>query len=99
MTTIRKPFDGPFRVVSPFGWRTDPITGAAHVWHGGVDLVSEDRAVRAVPCAYAKETPLIGAVRLSFKCAKISTPGINLFSKLTSLFLLSCPVTFFEGCC
>ena len=48
MTTIRKPFDGPFRVVSPFGYRTDPITGAAHSWHGGVDLVSEDRAVRAV---------------------------------------------------
>lgn len=47
MTKIRMPFDGPFRVASPFGFRTDPITGAEHSWHGGVDLVSEDRNVRA----------------------------------------------------
>lgn len=48
MTKIRMPFDGPFRVASPFGWRMDPITGEEHSWHGGVDLVSEDRNVRAV---------------------------------------------------
>ena len=45
---MRKPFDGPFRIASPYGWRTDPITGAEHSWHGGVDLVSDDRLVRAV---------------------------------------------------
>ena len=47
MTKIRMPFDGSFRVASPFGFRVDPITGAEHSWHGGVDLVSEDRNVRA----------------------------------------------------
>lgn len=45
---MRKPFDGEFRVASPFGSRVDPITGEPGVWHGGVDLVSEDRNVRAV---------------------------------------------------
>lgn len=42
------PFAGGFRVESPFGYRTDPITGEPGVWHGGVDLVSGDRNVRAV---------------------------------------------------
>ena len=45
---MRKPFDAEFRVASPFGSRVDPITGEPGVWHGGVDLVSEDRNVRAV---------------------------------------------------
>ena len=45
---MRKPFDGEFRVASPYGLRVDPITGEANCWHGGVDLVSEDRNVRAV---------------------------------------------------
>lgn len=45
---MRKPFDSEFRVASPFGSRVDPITGEPGVWHGGVDLVSEDRNVRAV---------------------------------------------------
>lgn len=40
------PFEGAFRVVSPFGRRTDPITGEENVWHGGVDLVGLDPAVR-----------------------------------------------------
>ena len=47
MAAIRMPFDGAFRVASPYGGRVDPITGEAGVWHGGVDLVSEDRNVRA----------------------------------------------------
>lgn len=46
--TIRMPFDSSFRIASPFGWRTDPITGEEHSWHGGVDLVSDDRNVRGV---------------------------------------------------
>ena len=45
---MRKPFDGEFRVASPYGYRVDPITGEPGVWHGGVDLVSEDRQIRAV---------------------------------------------------
>ena len=34
------PFSGGFRVASPYGLRTDPITGEENVWHGGIDLVS-----------------------------------------------------------
>ena len=45
---MNKPFASRFRVASPFGLRTDPITGEAGSWHGGVDLVSEDRNARAV---------------------------------------------------
>jgi murein DD-endopeptidase MepM/ murein hydrolase activator NlpD len=41
------PFESGFRIVSPYGYRTDPITGAANCWHGGVDLVGNDRNVRA----------------------------------------------------
>ena len=42
------PFASGFRIVSPYGYRTDPITGEEHSWHGGVDLVGADRVVRAV---------------------------------------------------
>lgn len=42
------PFESGFRIASPFGYRTDPITGEPGVWHGGVDLVGFDRDVRAV---------------------------------------------------
>lgn len=42
------PFASGFRIVSPYGYRTDPITGEADCWHGGVDLVGNDRSVRAV---------------------------------------------------
>ena len=31
-------------MASPFGLRTDPITGEENCWHGGVDLVSPDPA-------------------------------------------------------
>ena len=44
---MKMPFKTGFQIVSPFGYRTDPITGEAHVWHGGVDLVGNDRNVRA----------------------------------------------------
>lgn len=44
---MKMPFETGFVIASPFGWRTDPITGEAHVWHGGVDLVGNDRSVRA----------------------------------------------------
>lgn len=37
------------RVTSPFGNRTDPISGTKNSWHGGIDLVSDgDKTVRAV---------------------------------------------------
>lgn len=42
------PFESGFRIASPFGYRTDPITGEEHSWHGGVDLVGNDRNVRSV---------------------------------------------------
>lgn len=42
------PFASGFRIVSPYGYRTDPITSEADCWHGGVDLVGNDRLVRAV---------------------------------------------------
>ena len=45
---MRMPFDSEFYIASPFGTRVDPITGEVGVWHGGVDLVSADRNVRAV---------------------------------------------------
>lgn len=45
---MRMPFDSAFYIASPFGYRTDPITGESGVWHCGVDLVSEDRSVRSV---------------------------------------------------
>lgn len=39
----------PVRVTSGYGYRTDPITGAAGEWHGGFDLVSDgDKTLRAV---------------------------------------------------
>lgn len=43
----RLPFDSRIRVTSPYGYRTDPITGAANSWHGGLDLVGEDYVIRA----------------------------------------------------
>lgn len=44
---MKMPFKTGFYIASPFGHRVDPITGEAHVWHGGVDLVGNDRNVRA----------------------------------------------------
>lgn len=41
--------DTPVRVASPYGYRTDPITGATGTWHGGFDLVSDgDKTICAV---------------------------------------------------
>ena len=41
------PLRGDIRVTSKYGRRTDPITGAVNSWHGGLDLVSPNRAVLA----------------------------------------------------
>jgi murein DD-endopeptidase MepM/ murein hydrolase activator NlpD len=42
------PYDGVFRLVSPYGNRIDPITGES-AWHSGIDLVGEDsKEIRAV---------------------------------------------------
>lgn len=39
----------PVRLVSPYGYRVDPITGQAGTWHSGVDLVSDgDKTICAV---------------------------------------------------
>lgn len=45
---MRMPFDSVFYIASPYGYRVDPITFESNVWHGGVDLVSDDTNVRAV---------------------------------------------------
>ena len=45
---MRMPFDSAFYIASPYGYRTDPITFQSNVWHGGVDLVSDDTNVRTV---------------------------------------------------
>ena len=47
-SSMNKPFASAFYISSPYGYRVDPITGAARSWHGGVDLVSDDRNVRSV---------------------------------------------------
>ena len=44
---MKMPFKTGFYIASPFGYRVDPITGAENSWHGGVDLVGNDRNVRA----------------------------------------------------
>lgn len=39
----------PVRITSPYGYRTDPVTGASGSWHGGFDLVSDgDKTLCAV---------------------------------------------------
>ena len=44
---MKMPFPGGFAVTSPFGWRTDPITGE-DAWHGGIDLVGDTEDVTSV---------------------------------------------------
>ena len=44
----RMPLNGTARITSIYGRRTDPITGAANAWHGGLDLVADDRTICAV---------------------------------------------------
>jgi murein DD-endopeptidase MepM/ murein hydrolase activator NlpD len=41
------PLEGDVRITSAYGNRTNPITGQPNEWHGGLDLVSADRTVRA----------------------------------------------------
>lgn len=47
MAEVRLPFACVTRLTSPYGYRTDPITGAAHSWHGGIDLVGVDGRIVA----------------------------------------------------
>ena len=42
------PYKSGFRLVSPFGHRTDPITGERGAWHGGIDLVGDDILILSV---------------------------------------------------
>lgn len=37
-------------ISSPYGHRTDPITGAAGSWHGGLDLVGQGDKTLCSPC-------------------------------------------------
>lgn len=43
------PYFGSFRVSSPYGGRTDPITGERDTWHSGIDLVGADSKVIRTP--------------------------------------------------
>ena len=44
---MKTPFRSGFRVSSPYGWRSDPLTGERS-WHSGIDLVGADKNVLAV---------------------------------------------------
>lgn len=42
------PYKGSFRITSGYGYRIDPLTGESGTWHGGLDLVGEDKYVISV---------------------------------------------------
>lgn len=44
---MKMPFRSGFRISSPYGWRSDPLTGERS-WHSGIDLVGADKNVLAV---------------------------------------------------
>lgn len=44
-----KPYSGSFKAESPYGSRTDPITGERNTWHSGMDLAGiTSKEIRAV---------------------------------------------------
>lgn len=45
---MKNPYKSSFRVTSGYGYRVDPFTGKNGAWHGGVDLVGEDKTVVSV---------------------------------------------------
>lgn len=45
---MKNPYNGSFRVTSGYGYRVDPFTGQSGAWHGGIDLVGEDKTVVSV---------------------------------------------------
>ena len=50
----------PVRLVSPYGRRTDPITGMAGVLHNGIDLVGDgDKRIRAVTGGYVLQSRIV----------------------------------------
>ena len=50
----------PVRLVSPYGRRTDPITGMAGVPHNGIDLVGDgDKRIRAVTGGYVLQSRIV----------------------------------------
>ena len=53
------PYSGSFRLVSPYGMRRDPFTGAQS-WHGGIDLVGVDsKEIRAVCGGYVLRSRMV----------------------------------------
>lgn len=55
---MKMPFKTGFRVSSPYGERLDPFTGEIS-WHGGIDLVGNDREVLAVNSGYVINSRMI----------------------------------------
>lgn len=56
---MRMPFESEFRISSPYGYRLDPVLGDRYSWHGGVDLVGNDRNVRAVMPGYVIRSRIV----------------------------------------
>lgn len=55
---MKSPFASGFVVSSPYGVRDDPFTGE-RLWHGGVDLVGNDRNVRSVATGYVLRSRIV----------------------------------------
>lgn len=56
---MRYPYSGLFRIVSPYGARSDPFTGEQS-WHGGIDLVGVDtKEIRAVCGGYVLRSRMV----------------------------------------
>lgn len=47
MAEPRLPFACVTRLTSPYGYRTDPLSGERNCWHGGLDLVGVDGRILA----------------------------------------------------
>jgi len=53
------PYTGSFCIASAYGNRIDPITGVANTFHGGLDLVGEDKTVLSVTDGYVAQSQIV----------------------------------------
>lgn len=56
---MKHPYIGSYRTASPYGYRIDPITGKSGTWHGGIDLVGEDKTVVSVSSGVVLQSRII----------------------------------------